>query len=174
MIRTNSVTLTTLPDAIAYRRKLASGGSGIVIVRASEPQPGTATISKTSGEPIVSGNTPTEAYPAEAFAEAIELTGGMPYRKQGKPATPFMRVAPDLDVTEDGDEGDESLTEASVVSGEDYQKVVDAYTDKDGKISYELLNRDLLCLYLPRMSAKNEPRDDRCSGRCQPAIAAHL
>ena len=33
MIRTNSVTLTEIPGAIAYRVKLATGGAGIVIVR---------------------------------------------------------------------------------------------------------------------------------------------
>ena len=93
MIRTNSVKLTSLPSAIAYRRKGASGDAAIVIVRADEPQPGIATISKTSGEPILAANTPA-AYPAEAFAEAIALTAGMPYRKLGKPAAPALVPAP--------------------------------------------------------------------------------
>ncbi|MBR3157825.1 MAG: hypothetical protein IKF14_01855 [Atopobiaceae bacterium] len=88
MIRTNSVMLTTLPNAIAYRRKSESGGAAIVIIRADEPQPGIAAISKTSGAPIVMDNTPSGPYPADAFEEAIERTSGMPYRKQGKPAAP--------------------------------------------------------------------------------------
>ena len=88
MIRTNSVTLTALPEAIAYRRKLPSGGSAIVIVRGDMTQPGIAGISKSTGEPIIAANTPKDTYPAEAFQEAIELTAGMPYRKQGKPAAP--------------------------------------------------------------------------------------
>ena len=92
MIRTNSVTLTGIPSAIAYRRKAKAGGSAIVIVRADSTQPGIATISKTSGEAIVSDNTPAELFPAEAFAEAIELTAGLPYRKQGKPAAPELVV----------------------------------------------------------------------------------
>lgn len=143
MIRTNTVKLTVIPGAIAYRVKLASGGAGIVIVRADEPQPGVATISKTSGEAIVSDNTPAEAYPAEAFAEAIEMTGGMPYRRQGKPKPPFMEVAA---VEAEDDAGDEGIPEARVVDGEEYQRIVDAYTNKDGKLSYDLLNKDLIQL----------------------------
>lgn len=148
MIRTNSVTLTTIPGAIAYRTKLPSGGAGIVIIRADEPQPGTATISKTSGEAIVATNTPTDAYPAEAFAEAIELTYGMPYRKQGKPKAPFIEAVPetDTDVATSEEAGDEDIPEAKLVAGEEYQKIVDAYTDKKGRLSYDLLNKDLIKL----------------------------
>lgn len=146
MIRTNSVTLATIPGAIAYRTKLPSGGAGIVIVRADEPQPGTATISKTSGEAIVATNTPADAYPAEAFAEAIELTYGMPYRKQGKPKAPFIEATPEADIEADGEAGDEDIPEAKVVAGEEYQKIVDAYTDKKGRLSYDLLNKDLIKL----------------------------
>lgn len=142
MIRTNSVPITRIPNAIAYRIKMASGDAGIVIIRGDEPQPGTATISRSTGEPIVSSNTPGEAYPKEAFAEAIELTQGMPYRKQGKPAAPEMAPLGD-----DGhEEAEEELPEEVVVNSDDYNKVVDAYTDKRGRLSYELLNRDLIQL----------------------------
>lgn len=159
MIRTNSVTLTEIPGAIAYRVKLASGGAGIVIVRADEPQPGVATISKSSGEAIVSENTPAEAYPAEAFAEAIELTGGMPYRRQGKPRPPFVEA------TEAEPEDDGEVPGEAVVDGEEYQRIVDAYTDKDGKLSYGLLNKDLIQLahrsdHVARMVADGASEED--------------
>ena len=138
MIRTNSVELTSLPAAIAYRRKGASGDAAIVIVRADEPQPGIATISKTSGEPILSANTPA-AYPTEAFAEAIALTSGMPYHKLGKPAAPAPVAAPVED--EPADE----VAEVLVDSGE-YQAVLDAFTDKSGKFSYDLMNKSMIQL----------------------------
>ena len=83
MIRTNAVALSTI-KAVAYRQKLLSGGSGIVILREDSAQPGIASISKTSGEPILTANTSKKLFPAEAFKEAIELTAGMPYKKQGK------------------------------------------------------------------------------------------
>ena len=143
MIRTNSVTLTTLPAAIAYRRKAAAGGSALVIVRADETQPGIATISKTSGEPIVAANTPAGAYPTEAFAEAMELTAGMPYRKQGKPGAPGLMPKDEPVELEPQDAEAEEQAEVVIDSAE-YQKVLDAYTNKDGKFSYDLMNKEMI------------------------------
>lgn len=144
MIRTNSVTLTTLPAAIAYRRKGASGDASLVIVRADEPQPGIATISKTSGEPIIAANTPADPYPIEAFREALELTSGLPYRKQGKPAAPgLVPTAAEEPVAEE-----ESANEPTevVVASDEYQSIIDAYTAKDGKFSYDLMNKEMIQL----------------------------
>ena len=152
MIRTSSVKLTTLP-AVAYREKLAKGGSGIVIVRSDATQPGIASISKTSGEPIPSANTSADLYPVEAFKEAMELTAGMPYRKQGKPKPVPIEVpeeeVPEIEV---------------VVDSSEYQAVVDAYTDKSGKLSYALLNKDLIQFVhrssvARRMIAAGEPEE---------------
>ena len=140
MIRTNSVTLTTLP-AVAYRQKFASGGSGIVIVRSDATQPGIASVSKTSGEAIISSNTPRDLYPQEAFEEAKALTAGMPYRKQGKPKPYFVETAAEeTPVVED-----EPIPEVEVlIDSDEYQRLVDAYTDKDGRLSYALLNKELI------------------------------
>ena len=152
MIRTSSVKLTTLP-AVAYREKLAKGGSGIVIVRSDATQPGIASISKTSGEPIPSANTSADLYPVEAFKEAMELTAGMPYRKQGKPK-PVLIEVPEEEVPE----------VEVVVDSSEYQKLVDAYTDKSGKLSYALLNKDLIQFVhrssvARRMIAAGEPEE---------------
>ena len=143
MIRTNSVTLTSLPAAIAYRRKGTAGGSAIVIVRADEPQPGIATISKTSGEPIIATNTPADVYPAEAFAEAMTLTAGMPYRKQGKPAAPGLMPT---EAEPEPEPEPEEEPEAIVIDTAEYQALLDAFTDKNGKFSYALLNKELIQL----------------------------
>lgn len=142
MIRTNSVTLSTLPNAVAYRRKSPSGGAAVVIVRADEPQPGIAGISKSTGGPIITANTPKGPYPEEAFQEAIELTAGMPYHKQGKPAAPeIVELPPDLP------EEEEAIPEEQaevIVDLDEYQKLVDAYTDNKGKLSYELMNKEMI------------------------------
>ena len=57
MIRTETVPLTTIPAA-AYRQKLMSGGAGIVIMRSDSAQPGIASISRKTGKPIPTANTP--------------------------------------------------------------------------------------------------------------------
>ncbi|MBO7674891.1 MAG: hypothetical protein J6S63_07760 [Atopobiaceae bacterium] len=145
MIRTNSVTLSMLP-AVAYRQKFASGGSGVVIVRSDATQPGIASISKTSGEAIVSANTPRDLYPQEAFEEAIALTAGMPYRKQGKPKPFFVEAADEEAVAQEAPVvEDEPVPEVeTVVDSDEYQRIVDAYTDKNGRLSYALLNKELI------------------------------
>lgn len=135
MIRTETVTLTTIP-ATAFRQKLTSGGSGIVILRDDSAQPGIASISKTSGEPILTRNTSGKLFPKKAFREAMVLTAGLPYRKRGAPSAPnAVPVAPE--------ETAEPALEA-VVDSKDYEKIVDTYLDKTGKLSYTLLNKDLI------------------------------
>lgn len=141
MIRTNIVELTVIPAA-AYRQKLPSGGSGIVILRYDAPQPGIASISKTSGDAIPSANTSQKLYPQEAFKEAMELTSGMPYKKQGSVRLKEKRVeeAPKPEVIE----SPETEAEEIAVDSAEYRKIVTRYTDKNGRLSYDLLNRDLI------------------------------
>ncbi|MBO5999862.1 MAG: hypothetical protein J6P87_09255 [Lachnospiraceae bacterium] len=144
MIRTDIIKLSVIA-AVAYRQKLASGGSGVTILRYDSEQPGIASISKTSGEAIPAKNTPADLYPAEAFDEAIALTSGMPYTKRGGVKLDKEKEKVKETKPEPIKELPEEDTEFEVVldTGE-YQKIVDAYTDKDGKLSYELLNRDLI------------------------------
>ncbi|MBQ8136298.1 MAG: hypothetical protein IJ174_02595 [Clostridia bacterium] len=136
MIRTEIVKLTTIL-ATAYRQKLKAGGSGIVILRSDFAQPGIASISKTSGKAIPTENTPADQYPAEAFEEAIALTGGMPYRKRGaaKPTEP--EPVPEMPV-------EEEAAAVVVIDSAEYQLIVDTYTDKNGKLSYALINKDMI------------------------------
>ena len=138
MIRTDVVKLTVIP-ASAFRQKLPAGGSGSVIMREGIAQPGLASISKTSGEPILSPNTKESVYPAEAFKEAIELTARMPYKKQSAVRSKKL-TAP----KETKEEADALKEEAKVADSEEYRCIISAYTDKYGKFSYELLNKDLI------------------------------
>ena len=137
MIRTGIVNLTVIP-AIAYRQKLPAGGSGIVILRGDTAQPGIASISKSSGDAIPTVNTSLKSFPMEAFAEAIKLTFGMPYRKLG--GVKFVDNKP-ADAEEDAAE---ALPEEVIVDGKEYLAVVEAYTDKNGKLSYDLINKDMI------------------------------
>ncbi|MBP5666282.1 MAG: hypothetical protein J6X87_08380 [Clostridia bacterium] len=135
MVRTNSVKLTVI-DAIAYRQKLPAGGSGIVIIRKGVKQAGIASISKSSGEAIPTANTPLKDFPPEAFEEALALTAGLPYRKQEG----VENVGPKAKKSEP----EEKVEEEVVVDSDEYQKIVEKYTDKNGKLSYDLLNKDLI------------------------------
>lgn len=136
MIRTTVVNLSSI-KGIAYRLKLPSGGSGIVIIREGAKQPGIASISKTSGDAILTDNTSKRLYPQKAFKEAMELTAGLPYKKLGKAQL-------DKAGTAEEKVPDEPVAEEVVVDSAEYQKIVDKYTDKNGKLSYDLLNKDLI------------------------------
>ncbi len=138
MIRTVVVALTVIPG-FAYRKRLSIGGSGIVILRPGTAQPGLAGISRTTGEPVLSENTPTALFPIEAFREAAELTRGLPYRNLTGVKLVLDQPAEAPEVVED------SLPEeAAAVSSEEYNAVVRKYTDSEGRLSYDLLNRDLI------------------------------
>ena len=139
MIRTNVVDLSVI-KAVAYRQRLKDGGAGIVIVREDSTQPGIALISKTSGEPVPAHNTPKKLFSQEAFKEAIALTAGLPYRKLG--SVQLKGGAPVQ--PEQAEAEEEALPEAVVVDSAEYRKVVDKYTDKTGKLSYALLNKDMI------------------------------
>lgn len=159
MIRTNVVTLTVI-KAIAYRQKLMSGGSGIVVLREDVAQPGLATISKTSGEPIPAANNPADKYPPEAFKEAIELTAGLPYRKQGS-----VQLKGEIAVKDEPVQ--ETAAEEVVVDSAEYLKIVEKYTDKNGRLSYELLNKDMIKFMhsssvARAMNAQNEAPEKIC------------
>ncbi len=140
MIRTNVVQLSVIPG-IAYRQKLPAGGSGVVVIGYESTQPGLASISKTSGKAIPSVNTPVDVYPMAAFEEAIALTSGMPYKKQ-RPVGVIERTYAELSAPEPQTE--ELAEEETIVSSEEYGYVVELYTNKKGKLSYALLNRDLI------------------------------
>ena len=158
MIRTNVVKLSSVP-AVAYRQKLPAGGSGIVIVRSDSPQPGIASLSKTSGKAIPTENTDTKLFPDSAFEEAIELTQGMPYRKLGSVKYTGEKI------TETADESFEGTPEEAaevVVDSKDYMAVIDQYTDRNGKLSYKLLNKDMI-QFAHRSSTVRRMVSDGCS-----------
>ena len=136
MLRTKSVKLSVIP-ATAFRVKLNDGPS-ITIQRADYEQPGIASISRTSGEAIPSANTNVKKYPPEAFEEALRLTSGLPYKKQsGKRKA--EKVSMDMFKQEK-----ENVEEEIIIDSEEYLKIVDKYSDKNGKLSYDLINKDFI------------------------------
>ena len=134
MIRTNVVKLETM-QAFAYRQKLKAGDVCIVIVKPDVQQPGMAGISRKTGEPVLTKNTNPEKFPPEAFKEAYQKTVGMPYRKQGS-----IKVTKEMFVEPEPEKESEEikLNEAA------YQKIVDHYVDKNGLLSYDVINSEMI------------------------------
>ena len=141
MIRTNVVKLSSIP-ALAYRIKQKDGDTGIVIVKPETSQPGIATVSKKTGKPVLLPNIDEKEYPVDAFAEAMKLTNGMPFKKQGsiKVTKEMVEVPVEEPQTE---AAAEDIIEV-IVDDEAYQKIIDHYTDKNGKLSYPLLNKEMI------------------------------
>lgn len=134
MIRTNVVTLSAIP-AIAYREKLKDGGTSLVVLRKGETQPGIAGISKKTGEAIPTKNTNTKKYPKKAFDEAMRLTNGMSFKKQGA-----VKITDDMFKKEKVKKEEE----LPAVDEADYQAIAARYIDKNGNFSYELINKDFI------------------------------
>lgn len=137
MLRTKAVKLTVIP-AMAFRVKLP-GGPSITIQRSDYKQPGIAAISRTSGEAIPAANVNIKKYPLEAFKEAIELTSGLPYNRTKEKAQKGIKVTKEMTKEEK-----EIVEEEIVVDSAEYEKIVEKYSDKKGKLSYDLINKDFI------------------------------
>ena len=160
MIRTNTVELKTI-DAVAYREKLRDGSSSIVIVRYDTKQPGIAAISRTSGEPIISKNTPSKKFPKKAFEEAMELTRGLSYKNQGSVKLEKKKVAKPKK---------EKEPEEVFIDQKAYNKIVKKYTDKKGTFSYDLLNKDLIKF----ANSSSKVKDLLAEGKTSKAVAKYV
>ena len=163
MLRTTAVELTTIPAA-AFRIKTADGPS-ITIQRDDYKQPGIASISRTSGEPIPSKNTNLKKYPLEAFREAIEKTNGLPYKKMKGVKVEEGSISAKKTKAEKELEAEEIIVDSA-----DYQKVVDKYTDKNGKLSYELLNKD----FIKFAKSSSIVRDMAANGATVPQLRKYI
>ena len=137
MLRTKAVKLTVIP-AMAFRVKLP-GGPSITIQRSDYQQPGIASISRTSGEAIPAANINTKMFPPEAFKEAIELTNGLPYNRTKEKRQKGIKVTKEMTKEEK-----EIVEEEIAIDTAEYQKIVDKYSDKKGKLSYDLINKDFI------------------------------
>lgn len=138
MIRTDSVKMTTL-EGIAYKQKLASGGAGITIITTDERA--VATINKRDGKCIPYGKVDIDTFTEEVFNEAVELTQGLAYKRLPNITKMFI----DCNVEEDyaGDDKIEAV-EFDVLTSDEYTALIKEYTDKNGKFSYQLMNKDLI------------------------------
>ncbi|TVQ10610.1 MAG: hypothetical protein EA368_07120 [Leptolyngbya sp. DLM2.Bin27] len=137
MIRTKIVELTTI-EAAAYRQKLKGGKSGVVVMRYDSAQPGLATFSRNTGDPVPNANINLDLFPLEAFKEALELTYGMPYSRRG--AVKLSGSPPEAEAETEADAPEDEAT----IDSAEYAAIVKAYTNKKGELSYDLINKDFI------------------------------
>jgi len=137
IIRTQAVELSVIP-AIAYKQKLATGGSGIKIMR-TDGQTAVCTVDKRSAEMIPYGKVDEELFPMEAFDEAFELTNSLPYSARGNIKLMAVETVHPDDVSEEA-----PAEQVDMTLSKEYQAIVARYTDEKGKINYALMNKDFI------------------------------
>jgi len=140
IIRSKAVELSAIP-AIAYKIKLKSGGAGIKVLRLDTDKTAVATVDKRTGEPVAYGSVDENAFPYEAFSEAIELTAGLPYSARGKIVIKSADAAPEPEETEAAVSPGEDI---DITETAEYKSIIERYCDEKGKVNYQLLNKDFI------------------------------
>lgn len=142
MIRTKTVNLNAI-KGIAYRQKLKDGGSGLTIL--TEKDKAVVTINKRDGSYAPYGTVDANIFTDVVLEEAFELTKGLPYRRFGPAqyeeslSLPETAALADAAVSEDENEND-----VICVNSPEYDSIINAYADKNGKFSYDLMNKDFI------------------------------
>ena len=143
IIRTQAVELTTIP-AIAYKIKIASGGAGIRVMRLDKEAIGSATIDKRTGEAVLFTQNSVDLFPQEVFSEAIELTSGLPYSSRGKINVKPQETASEGEIAVDVVIDEEESKKICMVGSDEYNGIVERYSDEKGKLNYALMNKDFI------------------------------
>jgi len=139
MIRTETVNLKKIAG-LAYKQKLAAGGAGLTIVTTGDKA--VFTINKRDGKAVPYGAVDERMFTDEVIGEALSLTKGLSYKRMGN----VVRVYDNFKCDESSVEletGDDEIT-VDVVASKEYAGFISEYTDKGGKFSFQLMNRDLM------------------------------
>lgn len=144
IIRTKVVELSMIP-AIAYKLKLASGGSGIKLHRTDVAETAFATLDKRSGGVVVDARVNAGLFPEAAFDEALDLLAGLPYSARGKVS---IVVSEEIESDEIGvPENEATLDTASsisMVNSDEFKALIERFSDENGKINYPLMNKQFI------------------------------
>jgi len=137
IIRTKAVELTTIP-AIAYKQKIASGGAGIKILRIDCDESAVCTVDKRTGDLVPFRVFDFNLFPMEAFDEAFDLTSGLPYTARGN-----IKLVP-TEIEEEDVIEEAPPEQVDMTLSAEYQALVDRFSDFEGKLNYELMNKDFI------------------------------
>ena len=142
IIRTKVVELSEIP-AIAYKLKLKSGGSGIKMHRTDKDATAFAEVDKREGNCVLD-KIDQELFPETAFDEALELLEGLPYSARGKVKILVSDEVEAEDVCCGGDSGSDVPTAAQMVESDEFNAIIDRYSDENGKINHALMNKQFM------------------------------
>ncbi|MDR0273491.1 MAG: hypothetical protein LBI27_09270 [Clostridiales bacterium] len=134
IIRTKVVELSEIP-ALAYKMKLKSGGSGVKLYRTDVDATFFAETDKRTGEAVTSEK--SELFPESALCEALELLEGLPYSARGKVKIVISNEAEAEEICP----GTEKL---SMVESDEFNSIVDRFSDENGKLNYALMNKQFI------------------------------
>ena len=139
MIRTNAVEIKAI-KGLAFKQKLMAGGAGITIITPDDRA--VFTINKRDGAYVPYGKVNGDVFTAKILEEVFELTKGLPYKRLGV----ISKVYDDSHCDETPVEletGDEKEV-IDVIASVEYKEFIAQYTDKTGKFSYQLMNKELM------------------------------
>ena len=139
MIRTTAIKLTTIP-AMAFKQKLNTGGSGITILTPDDNA--TFTVNKRDGKCVPYGKVDTAIFTEAVVNEVLEKTQSLPYRRLGK-ITKVHIDTPCEEAPAEQDAEDEKC-DIDVITSVEYAAFIERYSDKTGKFSHQLMNKELM------------------------------
>jgi len=125
---------------MAFKQKLNTGGSGITIMTPDESA--TFTINKRDGKCVPYGKVDTTIFTEAAVNEVLEKTQSLPYRRLGK----ITKVHIDTPCEESPaeQEVEDEKCDIDVITSAEYAAFIEKYSDKTGKFSHQLMNKDLM------------------------------
>jgi hypothetical protein len=134
-------------EAIAYKVKLPAGGAGITLANGSGEA--TFTINKRDGEflpyRLENAFSLGDDSISAALKEAALATRSMPFGLRGPVMYTADKSAEDIDAAGEAEaEKDVTKDEKFVVLSSAYKSILAKYTDKKGKFSYALMNKDMI------------------------------
>ena len=139
LIRTEAVK-TTLIGGLAYKQKLMSGGAGLTIMTPDDKA--VFTINKRDGACVPFGQVNFDIFTDEIIKEALELTRGLHYKRAGKITQVYADT--NCDETPVELETDDAKNDIDVLASVEYNEFIMQYTDKNGKFSYQLMNKEFM------------------------------
>jgi len=139
MIRTEAVKTTTIPG-MGFKQKLTAGGAGITIITPDDRA--TFTINKRDGSCVPYGKVDTKVFTEDVVKEVLELTQGLPYRRLGKITKVHVNKPCEESPVEH--ELEDEKCDIDVVSSKEYAAFIEKYSDKKGRFSHQLMNKELM------------------------------
>ena len=139
MIRTEAVKTTTIAG-MAFRQKLQSGGAGITIITPHERA--TFTINKRDGSCVPYGHVDEKVFTESVIKEVLELTMGLPYRRHGSITKVHLNAPCEESSVEH--EVEDKKVDIDVISSAEYAAFIEKFSDKKGRFSHQLMNKDLM------------------------------